>query len=67
MLDMLILAESELFVGISVSTFSWYLREKRCIEVTDKDERAVPAPVCAKSVMPYVLQASRFLSECGSH
>ncbi len=33
MLDMLILAESELFVGISVSTYSWYLREMRCIEV----------------------------------
>ena len=33
MLDMLILDESDLFVGISISTFSWYLRELRCIEV----------------------------------
>ncbi len=33
MLDMLILAESELFVGISISTYSWYLREIRCLEV----------------------------------
>ena len=34
MLDMLILAEADRFVGISVSTFSWYLRELRCLAVS---------------------------------
>ena len=33
MLDMLVLEEADLFAGISVSTFSWYLRERRCLRV----------------------------------
>ena len=41
MLDMLVLAESELFVGISISTYSWYLREIRCIEVISCDAHSM--------------------------
>ena len=59
MLDMLILAESELFVGISISTYSWYLREIRCIEV---GSRGAPSMKCLYTC-PHALDSRRRTSQ----